>query len=515
MTPGADPVAEAFALLRAGRGQAAREVLEPAMKTGLDGAGARHVMGMILGSLGETDAAEHELRAAIRRAPRHEGATQVLAHILSEQGRLDEAAQAFAALAQAAPDHAGAEFGLAAALYRAGREGEAEAAGRRAIDKGMDRLETWLFLARLLNLQSRLDDAEAAYRSAVERDPLSAEAQRELAQLIWMRTADAAQASAVLDAAPPTAGLTAVKVKLLQDAGEEAAAYALAAQRAVRDPSLLVLAARAALRIDPVRADAHLAAAPEWVNALARAKAQIEVDLALGRAEQAAERGEALLRAHPKDHYVTALLAAAWRMTGDPRYGQLYDYGRLVKSYRIQPPEGWSDIDSYLADLERALDGVHGLLTHPIGQSLRHGSQTMRSLMDYEDPAIRAFFSAIDAPIRRHIEAIGEGQQDYEVAGAWSVRLNSGGFHTDHVHPAGWLSSAFYVRLPEALERGHEGWIKFGQPGTPTAPPLEPEHHVRPEPGLLVLFPSYMWHGAVPFTSDETRLTCAFDLVRR
>jgi tetratricopeptide (TPR) repeat protein len=379
----------------------------------------------------------------------------------------------------------------------------------------MDRLETRLFLARLLNLQGRLEDAEAAYRSAVERDPLSAEAQRELAQLIWMRTADAAQASAVLDAAPPTAGLTAVKVKLLQDAGQEAAAYALAAQRAERDPSLLVLAARAALRIDPVRADAHLTAAPEWINALARAKAQIEVDLALGRAEQAARRGEALRETHPQDHYVTALLAAAWRLSGDPRYGQLYDYGRLVKTYRIQPPEGWSDLAAYLADLERALDGVHGLLTHPIGQSLRHGSQTMRSLMDYEDPAIRAFFSAIDAPIRRHIEAIGEGRQDYEVAGAWSVRLNSQGFHTDHVHPEGWLSSAFYVRLPEALERGRQGWIKFGQPGTPTAPPLEPEHHVRPEPGLLVLFPSYMWHGTAPFTSDETRLTCAFDLVRR
>jgi Tfp pilus assembly protein PilF len=515
MTPGADPVAEAFALLRAGRGQAAREVLEPAMKAGLDGAGARHVMGMILGSLGETDAAEHELRAAIRLAPEHEGATQVLAHILNEQGRFDEAADAFAALARASPGHAGAEFGLAAALYSAGREGEAEAAGRRAIDKGMDRLETWLFLARLLNLQGRLEDAEAAYRSAVERDPLSAEAQRELAQLIWMRTADAAQASAVLDAAPPTAGLTAVKVKLLQDAGEEAAAYALAAERAARDPSLQVLAARAALRLDPARADAHLKAAPEWVNALARAKAQIEVDLALGRVEQAARRGEALREAHPRDHYVTALLAAAWRLAGDPRYGELYDYRRLVKTYRIAPPEGWSDLGAYLADLERALDGVHGLLTHPIGQSLRHGSQTMRSLMDYEDPAIRAFFSAIDAPIRRHIAAIGEGRQDYEVAGAWSVRLNSQGFHTDHVHPEGWLSSAFYVRLPEALDEGRPGWIKFGQPGTPTAPPLAPEHYLKPEPGLLVLFPSYMWHGTAPFTSHETRLTCAFDLVRR
>jgi tetratricopeptide (TPR) repeat protein len=511
---GADPVAEAMALLRAGRGQAAREVLEPAMKAGLDGAAARQVMGMILGSLGEAQAAERELRTAIRLAPAHEGATQVLAHILNEQGRFNEAAQAFAALARAAPDHAGAEFGQAAALYSAGREGEAEAAGRGAIAKGMDRLETWLFLARLLNLQSRLDEAEDAYRSAVERDPLSADAQRELAQLIWMRTADPAQASAVLDAAPPTAALTAVKVKLLQDAGEEAAAYALAAERAARDPSLLVLAARAALRIDPERADVHLKAAPEWINALARAKAQIEVDLALGRARQAAECGEALQRAHPKDHYVTALLATAWRLTGDPRYGELYDYGRLVKTYRIAPPQGWSSLEAYLADLERALDGVHGLLTHPIGQSLRHGSQTMRSLMDYEDPAIHAFFAAIDAPIRRHIQAIGEGEQHYAVAGAWSVRLNSQGYHTDHVHPEGWLSSAFYVRLPDALERGHEGWIRFGQPGTPTTPPLGAEHHVRPEPGLLVLFPSYMWHGTAPFTSDETRLTCAFDLVR-
>jgi hypothetical protein len=38
---------------------------------------------------------------------------------------------------------------------------------------------------------------------------------------------------------------------------------------------------------------------------------------------------------------------------------------------------------------------------------------------------------------------------------------------------------------------------------------------VKPEPGLLVLFPSYIWHGTVPFTSEEKRLSCAFDIVRR
>jgi hypothetical protein len=28
-----------------------------------------------------------------------------------------------------------------------------------------------------------------------------------------------------------------------------------------------------------------------------------------------------------------------------------------------------------------------------------------------------------------------------------------------------------------------------------------------------VLFPSYMWHGTVPFGGDTTRLTIAFDIV--
>jgi hypothetical protein len=182
-----------------------------------------------------------------------------------------------------------------------------------------------------------------------------------------------------------------------------------------------------------------------------------------------------------------------------------------VRTYRIDPPPGWSSLEAYLEALEKALDRLHGPLTHPVGQSLRHGSQTQRSLLDYPDPEIRAFFHVIDAPIRRHIKAVGEAG-GYQVSGAWSVRLNRQGYHTDHVHPEGWLSSAFYIRLPKG--EGREGWIKFGEPGTPTSPRLEAEHWIKPEPGMLVLFPSYMWHGTAPFSADETRLTCAFDLVR-
>ena len=38
------------------------------------------------------------------------------------------------------------------------------------------------------------------------------------------------------------------------------------------------------------------------------------------------------------------------------------------------------------------------------------------------------------------------------------------------------------------------------------------EEHA-PEPGLLVLFPSYMWHGTVPFHDTAARTTIAFDVI--
>jgi hypothetical protein len=93
------------------------------------------------------------------------------------------------------------------------------------------------------------------------------------------------------------------------------------------------------------------------------------------------------------------------------------------------------------------------------------------------------------------------------------VLLRPGGYHTDHVHPCGWLSSAFHVDLPETVAQRPQGWLAFGRPGVPTAPALPPTRHVRPVPGQLILFPSYLWHGTEPFSGDAPRLTVAFDLL--
>lgn len=43
---------------------------------------------------------------------------------------------------------------------------------------------------------------------------------------------------------------------------------------------------------------------------------------------------------------------------------------------------------------------------------------------------------------------------------------------------------------------------------------LTPRRVVAPRAGMLVLFPSYFWHGTLPFTSATPRLTVAFTRCR-
>src|SRR5690606_34229640 len=99
-----------------------------------------------------------------------------------------------------------------------------------------------------------------------------------------------------------------------------------------------------------------------------------------------------------------------------------------------------------------------------------------------------------------------------QVQGCWSVRLHSGGFHVNHVHPQGWISSACYLSVPDEAQDADRkaGWLKFGEVRYP-APGAGPERFVQPRPGRLVLFPSYMWHGTNPIIGPGPRVTVAFD----
>ncbi len=447
---------------------------------------------------------------------------------LKALGRLDESADAYGRAVLAAPASGVAEHNHAGVLGDAHRFAESEAATRRAFAKGLDAPETWLVRGRSLQGLGEYEAAEDAFRQAIRRRPAFAEAHEELAQLIWMRTENLAEASEALDVALAasrwSAPLAYAKSRLMEYAGDlRGARAALGAPQDHRgEPRLLITASRLSVVDDPALALAYaeqaLAIAPNDgpVNSTL-----CQANLALGRADVAAQIAERLCRDWPLDQYPVALAATAWRILGDPRYRALYDYDRLVRVWTIDAPPGWSSLDAYLGDLAAQLRALQKLRGHPIGQSLRHGAQTGQNLTRSDDPVIAAFFAAIDAPIRAYMDIL-RGHDDvlgrragetYRFAGAWSALLRPGGYHVDHLHPMGWISSACHITLPGAVERGREGWLKFGEPGLPTDPPLGPEHFVKPRAGDLVLFPSYMWHGTVPFGGDEPRLTVAFDVL--
>nr|WP_314187354.1 putative 2OG-Fe(II) oxygenase [uncultured Brevundimonas sp.] len=561
LTPQAAAAAQtAAALMNRRQFAQARAILAPLARDWPFQPELQFLLGAACREVGDAVAAEAALRAALDADPRHQRAALDLARLMSSQGRpsdlleatcfaagadrphealLGERARALLALGRddeavalrrravaLHPGKAGPLHNLAATQSDAGLGEDAERSARAALSLG-DTPETWLVLARALQSQNRFDEAETAFAEATRRRPDYVSALQDHAQLVWMRTGNLEAALAVVDrAVPPDATgwpLRILRARLMQSAGDTAGAYAAVMRDAPEgDVGALTLAAQLALTLDPGVALKHaLAASALAPDDRAVERALVEAHLAVGQPGAALEAMAEPLRRTPFDQGFVASQWTAWRLLGDPRAATLYDYASVVSAGMIDIPDGWASLPDYLHDLGAALRGLHGLTAHPIGQSLRHGAQTSASLLRSEAPAVRAFPKAIEAAVRRHLAFIGTGDDilrsrntgDYRIRSMWSVRLSPGGFHTSHVHPDGWLSSACYIETPDvADDQDREGWLKFGEPGGPTTPGLVAEHHVQPKPGLLALFPSYMWHGTVPFSRGR-RMTIAFDLV--
>lgn len=554
------------ALLHSGDPVAAERAVRTAIKLTPASAASHALLGEILVAQGRPAEAEAALRKALAIDHRLASATTNLAKLLLDQQRAGDAlqlvdesirvigstpsmlllrahallsladhARAIPAFRQAlagAPDDVSAHMGLVVALADSGRFTDAEAGIRHAIARGYDGAQSRFLLARTLLGQRRFEEAESEFGNAIRLRPDYVEAHVNLAETHWMRTGDAQAVASGIDsslkAVPTLTPLRILKAKLLEASGAPEAALAELESALAHSGdhfALRIAASQIAVKFDANRALAHAERACKLtsVNALALGTYGNAL-LAAGQAKQAEALANQMLATNPDDGLAIALQATAWRMQGNPRYQARYDYGQFVRAERIDTPTGWPNLPAYLDELARALVKLHTLRTHPIGQSLRDGTQADLRLEQSEDPAIRAFAQAIDGPIRRYMQAIGRGDDPlrrrnsgkYQLSGIWSVRLRPHGYHFNHFHPEGWLSSACYIDIPHSLgEHGGEGWLQFGEPAFPTTPPAPPEYFVRPEPGLLVLFPSWFWHGTVPFSGgpDDRRLTIAFDII--
>ena len=483
-----------------------------------------NTQGNILRALHASIDAEMSYRQALAVAPRYTPARANLAAHLQKTGQPEFAEREFRRLVETEPDVATHHMGLVQSLMDLDRPSDAlEALEASPLDG-----ETAAMLrGRALFGLGRFEDALASNREAFGQPELGSEAFKLSLQILAMTGAWEGKATPliedVLSHHPASDALWSVALNALWRAERDREANQLFG-RAPRGPA--VLTARAEAHVNRGQfADAEalalqaLEAAPGFPPALFQL---CFASLGLGKPDQAQAVSDLALRDNPHNQFFWGVKALGGRIKGQD-YRYYFDYDRFVRPFDIAAPEGWASVEAFNRDLKGELDALHGFTDAPLDQTLRLGTQTGPNLRFAKTPAIQAFFRAVEPAIQAYVDSIGRDpkhaflRQNYgsfRIRSGWSVRLQpGGGHHINHIHPEGWISSAYYVDVPDT--DGVEGWIKFGEPPEEVrkATGLDYEHIVQPRPGRLVLFPSYLWHGTIPFGGDRTRMTLPIDIL--
>lgn len=472
------------------------------------------------------------LRAALDASPRPTAAMlQLQAQIEADQDDVKAALTTVNRALMLSPEVPALLHNKATLLQRENRPAEALQAHERALSLGLDAADAHYNHGNTLQSLGRHKDAAAAYRRALARKPLHRLALYDLARLRWRLgeedfDAELLQAQA---AYPESAVAPGVRASLLLSAERYAEAHRTIAEAMRRDPLAAAFhdgLGRCLVRLGQV--EAGLAAQRQAIALAPRAPdllTHLAASLLIAGQPDAAERAaQSAIQHRPVDSYAWALTGLAWRLKGSARESWLNDYARLVSVQDLPPPAGFDSMAAFNEQLALELLPLHWDRRAPVDQSLRHGTQSFGDLFEQRHPLVDALKQQIAQAIDRYVAGLPHDKAHpflarrsprWRFTDSWSSRLSSGGFHTNHVHPHGWLSSAYYVAVPSSTRssRHGEGWLQFGAPDFDVGIAEPVALQLMPKPGCLVLFPSMFWHGTAPFDDAEHRLTVAFDVV--
>ena len=469
---------------------------------------------------GAQDEALGPVQQLLRSNPANARLWQLLGLLNRDLQDSAAALEAFRKAAQLMPDDAMIANGLASVSFEAGLP--AAELFERAIELEPADRSLWLRLAAAWVQQGEAGAIIGALEEELTTDPGWIEGHKTLAKLRWEagdRQTFAQSFARAVRAAPRNqplwlAYVAAVAHDNLQEQALEVIAQAKAALGAI--PELEAAEAVALTELGQLAKAAPLFGRVAHLGDLSTLVAYLRFLIRSGRITEAAAVAESNLeQAGP---WMWPYISICWRLLGDERWNWLEGDPNLVGVYDM------AETLPQLGRLAERLRSLHWAKVEPVDQSLRGGTQTQGDLLSRLEPEIRQLRAAIVAAVERHAAQLPpprpqhptliEQRSPIRFAGSWSVRLTGGGRHIDHVHPAGWLSSALYIALPTENERGggESGWLTLGQ-ASDLVPDLPPIRVVEPKPGRLVLFPSTMWHGTRPFGSGE-RLTVAFDVAR-
>jgi uncharacterized protein (TIGR02466 family) len=163
--------------------------------------------------------------------------------------------------------------------------------------------------------------------------------------------------------------------------------------------------------------------------------------------------------------------------------------------------------------------------------STKGGFQSNEEFLNQREPVILRLREIIFSSLTEYFPSYYSAQTKKQYEGlkfdfdlwGWLTVLDTGGFNSPHIHPRSTISGVFYVSVPTAVLRNSQndcsGWLGFIDPRENSQIWPLPGHinhlFIPPEPGSLILFPSYLSHFVPPYSGEGKRVAIAFNLRHR
>ena len=474
-------------------------LLETAVSFKADFSDAFNNLGNVHKGINDLASAEVAYRQAISCKPESLDAVFNLGILLEAQGYFRKAEESYLRCLELSPCMIPALFNLGNVYKALGRLRDAEAIYNRLLKIEPMNAETLNNIGVVFNEFNRQAEAIHSYREAIRIKPKFAEAYYNLG-IVFQESNEQEEAI--------EAYKKALKFDPEHVGAEVNIGYCL---KEMGDAEKAKAAYLRALRI-----------APDYDKAVVNLG---DLFLQNGEYAEAINICEKFLNVHPGNISVLAFLSIASANLGDLKaVDSLYDFKRLLFSINHKKHFEHADLAKFNHELSNHVLSHPSLVMQPASHATRLGRHSGELLVDPLGPvvqlkemilvAVNEYFTTV--PIDTAHPWLNYRPETFELS-VWGVAMERQGHQIAHIHPSAWLSGVYYPKIPNSIQAAdfnHDGWIEFGRPPddfVTTGKPLI--KLIKPEEGLMLLFPSYFYHRTIPFDTNDIRISIAFDIL--
>lgn len=508
--------------LQTGKMEAAAALISKAVAVAPDNAEAQFHLGVALQSQGQLEVSVGSYQKALEINPSYIEAYNNLGAVYEDLERLEEAVMCHRKAISIKPGYVGAYMNLGAIFRKLGRPGEALAYYHKAIELEPGYAELHFNIGVALTDLAQMDEAVVSFRKAISIKSDYAIAHESLGNALreqgqFPEAIESYRAALAIKPdfvdAHVDLGITFREMERYDDAID---CFQTAIEIDPDSPPAQQSLANMFWKLEKFEEALKIFEAFDTPTSYARS---LECLFALKEYDEFYERQTA-----PSNNQALNLRASAMNAFASDQLDR--ENPDSFCKYPLDFLRVYDALDGVDAD-PLFLDQLTGQLEkqaavwEPFGKTTVSGYQTPAVLFENPTGPLADLKRIVEDKVTQYrAEAFSEDcdfinlfPENYSV-NAWYSKLLKGGYKTTHIHPSGWLSGVFYLQCPEMGDR-EEGAIEFSLwgYGYPVLNESYPRKRHYPKNGDIVLFPSSLFHGTIPFHTDEERLIVAFDLV--